>query len=89
MLYVQYTYSQEVAVQKKLTITIDETVYAGLHHVVGRRRISRFIERLVRLHVSRPHLEAAYKEMAANEARESEALAWAETTIGDVGDEPR
>ncbi len=34
--------------QKKLTITIDERVYAGLHTVVGRRRISRFIESLVR-----------------------------------------
>jgi len=30
--------------QKKLTITIDEQVYEGLYAVVGRRRISRFIE---------------------------------------------
>jgi hypothetical protein len=37
--------------QKKLTITIDERVYAGLHTVVGRRRINRFIESLVRPHV--------------------------------------
>ena len=29
--------------QKKLTITIDEWVYDGLHRVVGRRRISRFL----------------------------------------------
>ena len=48
--------------QKKLTITIDEHVYAGLHTVIGRRRISRFIEDLVRPHVRRNHLEAAYKE---------------------------
>jgi len=34
--------------QKKLTITIDEQVYEGLHAVIGRRRISRFIEDLVR-----------------------------------------
>ena len=34
--------------QKKLTITLDERVYQGLHSVVGRRRISGFIERLVR-----------------------------------------
>ena len=27
--------------QKKLTITVDEKVYEGLHKVVGRRRISR------------------------------------------------
>lgn len=38
--------------QKKLTITIDEEVYARLHSVIGRRRISRFIETLVRPHVS-------------------------------------
>jgi hypothetical protein len=29
--------------QKKLTITLDEAVYEGLHQVIGRRRISRFI----------------------------------------------
>src|SRR5438874_12500405 len=34
--------------QKKLTITLDERVYNGLHTVIGRRRISRFIESLVR-----------------------------------------
>ncbi len=75
--------------QKKLTITIDEHVYAGLHQVVGRRHISQFIEALVRPHVLDTDLDAAYAEMAADEAREAEALAWAEATIGDVADEPR
>lgn len=75
--------------QKKLTITVDEHVYAGLHRVVGRRKISRFIERLVRPHVEQAHLESAYKEMAARETREAEALEWAEATIEDVGDDPR
>lgn len=75
--------------RKKLTITIDEHVYAGLHEVVGRRRISRFIETLVRPHISREHLEAAYKDMAADERREADALSWAEATIGDVRDESR
>ena len=37
--------------QRKLTITIDEDVYAALHRVVGRRKISGFIESLVRSHV--------------------------------------
>ena len=37
--------------QKKLTITVDERVYDGLHAVIGRRRISRFIESLVRPYV--------------------------------------
>jgi predicted CopG family antitoxin len=75
--------------QKKLTITVDERVYQGLHAVVGRRRISRFIERLVRPHVERDHLDAAYRQMAADEQREAEALEWAEGTVGDVRGETR
>ena len=72
--------------QKKLTITIDERVYDGLHRVVGRGQISRFIERLVRPHVVDDGLDAAYQEMASDEVRESEALEWIEGTIeaGDV-----
>ena len=73
--------------QKKLTITIDEEVYEGLYEVVGPRRISRFIEDLVRPHVLYPDLEAAYAEMALDEERERAAMDWAEATMGDVGDE--
>jgi len=76
-------------VQRKLTITIDEQVYEGLHAVIGRRRISRFIEDLVRPHVIYQDLEAAYKQMAQDEKREAEALEWAEATVGDVSDEAR
>ena len=75
--------------QKKLTITVDEDVYAGLYQVAGRRRISRFIEELVRPHVLRKDLEAAYQEMAQDEEREREALEWSEATLEDVSDEPR
>jgi len=75
--------------QKKLTITIDEQVYEGLHTVIGRGRISRFIEDLVRPHVIHQELEAAYREMAQDEEREAEALEWAEATVGDVSDEAR
>lgn len=45
--------------QKKLTITIDEQVYEGLHAVIGRQRISHFIEDLVRPYVIHLELEAA------------------------------
>jgi len=75
--------------QKKLTITIDERVYEGLYAVIGPRRISRFIEDLVRPHVMLPDLEAAYRQMAEDEGREAEALEWAEATVGDVSDEAR
>jgi len=75
--------------QKKLTLTIDEEVYEGLREVIGPGKISRFIEDLVRPHVIKKELYAAYKEMAADEVRESEALEWAEATFGDVNDEAR
>jgi predicted CopG family antitoxin len=75
--------------QKKLTITVDERVYNGLHTVVGRRRISQFIESLVRPHVIGKDLEVAYRQMAREEAREAEALEWAEAAIGDLPDEAR
>lgn len=74
---------------KKLTLTIDEEVYEGLHKVIGQRKISRFIEELVRPHVLKKDMYSAYKEMAADKIRESEALEWAEGTIGDFGDEER
>jgi len=79
----------EGVMQKKLTITVDEQVYLGLHSVVGRRNISQFINSLVRPHVLKPDLEAAYARMAADESREREALEWSEATIGDVKDETR
>ena len=46
-------------------------------------------EDLVRPHALSQDLEAAYMEMAQDEAREEEALEWAEATIGDVVDEAR
>jgi predicted CopG family antitoxin len=75
--------------RKKLTITVDEQVYKGLHEVIGRQHISRFIEDLVRPHVLFHDLETAYSEMAQDEAREAEALAWSEATLGDVADDTR
>jgi hypothetical protein len=75
--------------QKKRTITVDERIYRGLHRVIGRRRISRFFESLVRPYVIGKDLEAAYEQMAHEEAREAEALDWAEATVRDVADETR
>jgi len=69
---------------KKLTITVDELVYEGLHRVIGRQKISQFIEALVRPHVASQDLAAAYQDMAADEKREAEAHEWAEATARDV-----
>lgn len=70
--------------QKKLTITIDEKVYEGLYSEIGERKISQFIENLVKPHVLHPDLEKAYQEMALDEQREHEAEEWIEGVIGDV-----
>jgi predicted CopG family antitoxin len=75
--------------QKKLTITVEEDVYDGLYRVVGPRRISQFIEELVRPHVVEDDLSAAYADMAADEARESEALEWSDALLLDGADEAR
>jgi predicted CopG family antitoxin len=69
--------------QRKLTITVDEKVYEGLHKTIGPRKISKFIEELVRPHV-RPNLESAYAQMASDKKREEEAIEWAEITFKDI-----
>ncbi len=69
---------------KKLTVTIDEDVYKGLHDTIGPRKISKFIEDLARPHVVRPDLESAYANMAKDKRREKEALEWAEATFRDI-----
>ncbi len=73
---------------KKLTITIDEDVYDGLHTLIGRRKISRFISDLARPHVTGQDLIAGYTAMAADEAREAEAAEWADALIEDIAAEP-
>lgn len=75
--------------QKKLTLTIDKDVYEGLHKTIGPRKISKFIEGLVRPHVVHADLESAYAQMARDRKREREALEWAEMTFRDVADETR
>ena len=74
---------------KKLTITVDDDVYEALHSVVGRRRISRFLNDLARPHVISREIVEGYRAMAADEEREREASEWVENLTGDIADEPR
>lgn len=67
---------------KKLTLTIDDAVYDGLYRVVGPRRISQFVERLVRPHVL--DLDAAYAAMAQDADREGDAQEWSDGLISDA-----
>jgi len=72
---------------KKLTITVEDEVYHGLHNVVGRRRISRFLNDLARPHVTRRDLVEGYRAMAADEDRERMAAEWVENLSSDIADE--
>lgn len=72
----------------KLAITVDADVYHGLHSVIGRRRISRFLNDLARTHLTGRDLAAGYGAMAADAAREAEALVWSESLIPGVVNEP-
>mgnify|MGYP007127084018 FL=1 len=76
-----YTYD---GVMKKLTLTIDDDVYAGLHSQIGPGRISRFVNDLVRPLVIDGALDDAYAAMALDDEREQEADAWSEALLGDA-----
>ena len=73
---------------RKLTILIEDSIYEGLHRVVGRGNISKFIENLARPHVTQKDLGAQYREAVKDAVREREASAWTEGLAGSV-DETR
>ena len=72
---------------KKLTITLDENVYHELHSVIGRGKISQFIENLVKPYVLNKELEQEYIEMAKDKKAEREAYEWIEGCIGNIDEE--
>ncbi len=74
---------------KKMTISLDEAVYDGLYRTIGKRRMSQFIEDLLRPHVLDTNLDAGYQAMAADETREAEASEWLEALNKDLADETR
>jgi hypothetical protein len=74
---------------KKMTISLDETVYDGLYRTIGKRRMSQFIEDLLRPHVLDNALDAGYQAMAADKKREAEATEWIEPLSKDLSDETR
>lgn len=74
---------------KKMTISLDESVYEGLYRTIGKRRMSQFIEDLLRPHVLDTALDAGYRAMAADSVREAEANDWVEGLMPDLADEAR
>ena len=74
---------------KRMTITLDEAVYDGLNRLIGKRRMSQFIEDLLRPHVLDSALDDGYRAMAADEARETEAQNWCNALARDMVSEAR
>lgn len=69
----------------KITVTLDDDVYEGLRQRAGSEDMSALIEHLLRpLVMPETELEAAYREMAADVERESEALEWIEAAPDDA-----
>ena len=71
---------------RKLTISIDDRVYDGLHAVVGRGNIGKFLEDLARPLVVADSLSAAYAQISADANREAEAEEWCESLTADGPD---
>lgn len=69
---------------KKLTITVDEDVYHGLHQRVGSGKISRFLNDLARPYVNGNALAESYRLMAADELYEREAAEWVSALEGET-----
>jgi hypothetical protein len=73
----------------RMTIMLDEAVYDGLYCTIGKRRMSQFIEDLLRPHVLDTSLDEGYRAMAADAARETAAQAWGDALAKDVNREAR
>ncbi len=74
---------------RRMTITLDEAVYEGLYRTVGKRRMSQFIEDLLRPHVLDTSLDDGYRAMAADQAREADAMEWSNGLANDMADAAR
>lgn len=74
---------------KRMTITLDEAVYEGFHRTVSKRRMSQFIEDLLRPLVMDTTLDDGYRAMAADRSREAEAMEWCNALSGDMADAAR
>lgn len=60
---------------------LDAEVYEGLRQKVGGRGIGAYLSQLARPHVLQHDIDAGYKAMAADLAREAEAHTWVEGVL--------
>ena len=70
--------------RKTVTISLDEHVYDELCRAVGPHGVGVFIESLLKPHLA-DGLEKGYRNMAADLAREAEAVEWMEGTTSILG----
>lgn len=75
--------------QKRMTITMDEAVYEGLMRVVGRGKVSQFLESLARPHVLDASMDDGYRAMGNDLQREAEASEWVNGLINDSANAAR
>lgn len=68
---------------KKITISVEENVYEGLHTFIGQGKISHFINELVKPHIIAAELDKVYQAMAKDTSREKAADEWTENLVGD------
>ena len=85
-----YAYHLEKNImQKRMTITMDEAVYEGLMRVVGRGKVSQFLESLARPHVLDTSMDEGYRAMGNDQQREAEASEWINGLIADSANAAR
>lgn len=72
-----------------MAITLDEAVYEGLWRTIGKRRMSQFIEDLLRPHGLSDALDEGYKAMAADVEREAQSKQWCDALSKDMANEAR
>ena len=75
--------------QKRMTITRYEVVYEGLLRVVGRGKVSQFLEALARPHVTDTTKDEGYFAVGRDSEREVEASEWINGLIGDTAQATR
>ncbi len=73
--------------KKKVTLMLDERVYAGLRARVGERGVGAYLSELARPHVVTDDLEAGYKAMAKDDQHIREAREWLAGTDEVLTDE--
>jgi predicted HicB family RNase H-like nuclease len=82
--------SPRPAMSKRMTITLDESLYEGLHLAAGKRGASRLIQDLLRQHLAAGGtLDEGYRAMAADTERETDAQVWCQALAQDMADEAR